>query len=223
MNDTSGNRERMRRATVLIADDHVIVREGLVRVLEDHFDVIGAVSDGLRLVEDAERLRPDFVVTDLSMPGLTGLEALRFLRSRRLNTKVIVLTMHADAELAREAIEAGASGFVLKHAATQELVTAIHEVLQGRVYLTPALTREVLASLSHAAAPGPAVQLTPRQLEVLRHIAEGRRMKEIAALLSLSTRTVEGHKYEMMQALGVQSTAELVRYALEHRVITPHD
>src|SRR5690606_38483483 len=117
------------------------------------------------------------------MPGLTGLEALRFLRSRRLNTKVIVLTMHADAELAREAIEAGASGFVLKHAATQELVTAIHEVLQGRVYLTPALTREVLASLSHAAAPGPAVQLTPRQLEVLRHIAEGRRMKEIAALL----------------------------------------
>lgn len=213
----------MRPATILIADDHTIVKEGLVRILQAHFTVVGAVSDGRLLVEAAERLRPDFVVTDLSMPGLTGIEALRRLKSRRLDTKVIVLTMHADPELAREAIQAGASGFVLKHAAPQELVTAIQEAMQGHVYLTPALTREVLASLSHAASSVPAVPLTPRQLEVLRHIAEGRRMKEIAALLGLSTRTVETYKYEMMQTLGVQSTAELVRYALERRVVTLHE
>jgi DNA-binding NarL/FixJ family response regulator len=213
----------MRHATILIADDHTIVREGLVRILQDQFDVVGAVSDGMLLVEAAERLRPDFVVTDLSMPGLTGIEALRRLKSKRLDTKVIVLTMHANAELAREAIEAGASGFVLKHAAPQELVTAIQEAMQSRVYLTPALTRDVLASLSHGVSSRPAVQLTPRQREVLRHIAEGRRMKEIAALLGLSTRTVESYKYEMMQTLGVQSTAELVRYALEHRVVPRHE
>jgi DNA-binding NarL/FixJ family response regulator len=211
----------MRRATVLVADDHVIVREGLVRLLQDEFDVLGAVSDGQLLVESAERLRPDFIVTDLAMPGLTGIEAVRRLKAKRPDTKVIVLTMHADAELAREAIQAGASGFVLKAAAVEELVTAIGEVLHGRVYLTPALTREVLARLAHGAPPRPEVQLTPRQREVLRHIAEGRRMKEIAALLNLSTRTVETHKYEMMQALGVQSTAELVRYALEHRLVGP--
>lgn len=211
----------MRRARILIADDHAIVREGLVRILQEHFEVVGAVSDGVSLVEAAGRVRPDFVVTDLSMPGLSGIEALRRLKSQRVDTKVIVLTMHADPELAREAIQAGASGFVLKHAAPHELVTAIQEALKGRVYLTPALTREVLASFSHAASSSPAVRLTPRQLEVLRHIAEGRRMKEIAALLGLSTRTVEGYKYEMMQTLGVQSTAELVRYALEQRLVTP--
>ena len=223
MSDRPEIRDHMRRATILIAEDHTIVKEGLVRILQDHFDVVGAVSDGMSLVEAAERQRPDFVVTDLSMPGLTGIEALRRLKSKRLDPKVIVLTMHADPELAREAIQAGASGFVLKHAAPQELVTAIHEAMQGRLYLTPALTREVLASLSLASASGPIVQLTPRQLEVLRHIAEGRRMKEIAALLGLSTRTVETYKYEMMQTLGVQSTAELVRYALEHRVVTLHE
>lgn len=213
----------MRRPTILIAEDHTIVREGLVRLLEAHFDVVGAVSDGRALVDAAGRLRADCIVSDLSMPALSGIEALRTLKRREAGVRVVLLTVHADAELAREAIEAGASGFVLKTAAAEELVTAITEVLHGRVYLTPALTREVLARLSRpneAAAP---VRITPRQREVLRHIAEGRRMKEIAALLNLSTRTVETHKYEMMQNLGVQSTAELVRYALEHHLLTPLD
>jgi DNA-binding NarL/FixJ family response regulator len=211
----------MRRPTILIAEDHTIVREGLVRLLEEHFDVVGSVSDGHALVEAAERLRADCIVSDLSMPGLSGIEALRKLKRQRSGTRVVLLTVHADAELAGEAIESGASGFVLKSAAAEELVTAISECLQGRIYLTPALTREVLARLSRPGGAPTPIRLTPRQREVLRHIAEGRRMKEIAALLNLSTRTVEAHKYEMMQNLGIRSTAELVRYALEHNLLSP--
>ncbi len=208
----------MRRTTILIADDHTIVLEGLVRLLKDQFDVVGGVSDAAQLLEAAARLRPDVILTDVSMPGLSGIEALRRLKAERSDTKVIVLTMHADAELATEAVRAGASGFLIKHSAGEELFTAIQEVLQGRIYLTPAITREVLSRMAYA-APRPESRLTPRQREVLRLIAEGRRMKEIAGLLNLSPRTVETHKYEMMQSLGIQSTAELVRYAVQHRLV----
>jgi DNA-binding NarL/FixJ family response regulator len=209
----------MRRPTVMIADDHTIVMEGLVSLLKDRFDIVAAVSDGTQLVDLAVSRRPDVIVTDISMPGLSGLDALRQLKAKRSETKVLVLTMHADPELATEAIRAGASGFVLKQAACEELITAITEALQGRMYLTPALTQGVLSRMSKP--PGGAeTRLTPRQREVLKLIAEGRRMKEIATILHLSTRTVETHKYEMMQNLGVQSTAELVRYAVEHRLVT---
>jgi DNA-binding NarL/FixJ family response regulator len=149
---------------------------------------------------------------------VSGLEALRQLRAEGLDAKVIVLTMHADAQLATEALRAGASGYVLKHAAGEELLRALHEVVEGRVDLTPRLTESVLTTLTAPATP-PAVPLTPRQCEVLRLLAEGCRMKEIAAALQLSTRTVEGHKYEMMRALGVDSTAALVRYAIERGLV----
>jgi DNA-binding NarL/FixJ family response regulator len=205
----------MHRATVLIADDHTIVMEGLVSLLKDRFEVVGAVSDGAQLIEAAARLRPDVIVTDVSMPGLSGIEALRKLKAGRTTAKVVVLTMHADAQLATEAIRAGASGFLVKQSAGEELVNAITEVLQGRIYLTPVVTKDVIATISDPSRSAE-VPLTPRQREVLKHIAEGRRMKEIASILKLSTRTVETHKYEMMQALGVQSTAELVRYAIHH-------
>jgi DNA-binding NarL/FixJ family response regulator len=209
----------MRRHTVLLADDHTIVTEGLARLLRDHdFDVVGAVGDGRQLIEAASRLRPDVIVTDLSMPGLSGLDVLARLRAERLDSKVIVLTMHNDANLATVAMRSGASGFLLKESAGEELLAAIRQVLQGRVYLTPALTRDVMermAGASGAAEP----QLTPRQLDVLRLIVKGQRMKEIAANLGLSTRTVETHKYEMMQTLGLHSTAELVRYALDRRLV----
>jgi DNA-binding NarL/FixJ family response regulator len=208
----------MRRATVLIADDHAIVSEGLARLLTDQFDVVGTVKDASSLLEAAARLRPDIIITDISMPGLSGIEALRRLKNDKIESKVIVLTMHADAEVATEAMRAGASGFLVKLAAGDELVTAINEVLQGRLYLTPAVTRDVIARMSETRKT-PEVQLTPRQREVLTLITEGRRMKEIAAILQLSTRTVETHKYEMMQALGVQSTAELVRYAIQHGIV----
>ena len=208
----------MRRTTVLIADDHAIVKEGLVSLLKEHeFDVVGAVGDGHELLDSARRLRPDLIVTDMSMPGPSGLDVLDRLKAERLNSKIIVLTMHRDAELATRAMRAGASGFLLKHSAGEELLTAIGQALEGRVYLTPALTKEVIERMS-ATTDASEPQLTPRQHDVLRLIVEGRRMKEIAATLQLSVRTVETHKYQMMQTLGVDSTAELVRYAIEHRL-----
>ena len=209
-----------RQTTVLIADDHTIVMEGLVSLLKEHdFEVVGAVGDGQQLIDAARRLRPDVIVTDLSMPGLSGLDVLDRLKTERIDSKVVVLTMHNDAEKATQALRAGASGFLLKESAGEELVSAIHQALQGRVYLTPAVTRAVIEGM--AAAKGPsAPELTSRQVDVLRLIVKGQRMKEIAAALELSTRTVETHKYEMMQVLGVHSTAELVRYAIEHRLIS---
>jgi DNA-binding NarL/FixJ family response regulator len=204
----------MRRTTVLLADDHAIVAEGLASLLNSHVDLMGTVGDGGQLLEAARELRPDVIVADMAMPVLSGLEALRQLKAERIDAKVIFLTMHADAQLATEALRAGASGYVLKHSAGEELFRAIQEVVQGRVYLTPLLTKDVITALTDPTTQ-PAVTLSPRQREVLRLIAEGRRMKEIAATLQLSTRTVETHKYEMMRALGVDNTAALVRYAIE--------
>jgi DNA-binding NarL/FixJ family response regulator len=206
----------VRKTTVLVADDHTIVKEGLVGLLKEHdYDVVGAVGNGKLLLDAARRLRPDVIVTDLSMPELDGLQVLERLKAEKIASKVIVLTMHHDADRATAALKAGASGFLLKESAGEELITAIAQALQGRIYLTPAVTRAVM---DHMTAPGgpPAPELTPRQREVLRLIVQGQRMKEIAANLQLSPRTVETHKYEMMEVLGVHSTAELVRYAIEH-------
>jgi DNA-binding NarL/FixJ family response regulator len=204
---------------VLVADDHAIVKEGLVSLLKDHdFDVVGAVGDGHQLLDAARRLRPDLIVTDLSMPGLSGLDVLTRLKAEHVDSKIIVLTMHNDADLATRAMRAGASGFLLKHSAGEELLKAVQQAVEDRVYLTPALTKEVIERMAipqDQAEP----QLTTRQREVLRLILEGRRMKEIAATLHLSARTVETHKYQMMKTLGVYSTAELVKYAIEHRLI----
>ena len=209
----------MRRHTVLIADDHAIVKEGLVTLLKEHdFDVVGAVGDGHELLDSARRLRPDLIVTDMSMPGLSGLDVLTRLKADRVDSKVILLTMHHDADLATRAMRAGASAFMLKHSAGEELLTAIQQALEGRMYLTPTMTKEILERMTSPADHSDP-QLTSRQLDVLRLILEGRRMKEIAATLQLSARTVETHKYQMMEALGVASTAELVKYAVEHRLI----
>lgn len=205
----------MRRNTVLIADDHTIVVEGLVGLLKEDFDVVGTVSSGELLIDAAKRLRPDVIVTDISMPGLSGLDVLPRLKAERVESRVVVLTMHNDAALATRAIRAGASGFLLKHSAGEELVTAIQQALQGRVYLTPMLTRDVMERMAQPATESEP-QLTARQREVLRLLVEGQRMKAIAAALQLSTRTVEAHKYEIMQVLDVHSTAELVRYAMQH-------
>jgi DNA-binding NarL/FixJ family response regulator len=208
-----------RRITVLIADDHAIVKEGLVTLLKQHdFEVVGAVGDGQSLIEASRRLRPDVIVTDLAMPGLSGLDALVLFKAERIESKVVVLTMHNDGQMAAQALRAGVSAFLLKESAGEELVNAIHQALQGRVYLTPAVTRAVMERMAAADAP-PEPALTPRQQDVLRLIVKGQRMKEIAAALQLSTRTVETHKYEMMQVLGVHSTAELVRYAIERGLI----
>jgi DNA-binding NarL/FixJ family response regulator len=208
----------MRHPTILLADDHAIVTDGLARILKEaDFDVVGAVRDGQQLLDAAARLRPDVIITDLSMPGLTGLDALARLRTEHIQSKVIVLTMHHDADLATDAIRGGASGFLLKESAGDELLTAVRHALAGKVYITPTVTQEIMERMA-VPAKAKAPQVTPRQRDILRLLVQGQRMKEIAATLGLSTRTVEGHKYQMMEALGVTSTAELVRYALERRL-----
>jgi DNA-binding NarL/FixJ family response regulator len=213
----SGDRP-LRRSTVLVADDHPILRDGLTGLLQQSdFEVVAAVGDGDTLLDAARRLRPDIIVTDISMPGLSGLDALLRLKAEHIESRVIMLTMHNDTELATRAIRAGASGFLLKESAGEELLTAIGQALQGRVYLTPTVTKGVMERMAGPAGVSEP-PLTPRQRDVLRLIVKGQRMKEIAANLSLSTRTVETHKYEMMEALGLHSTAELVRYALDHRL-----
>jgi DNA-binding NarL/FixJ family response regulator len=156
-------------------------------------------------------------VSDVSMRTMSGFEALRRLKLQSPQSRVILLTMHDDPQMAVEALNAGASGFVLKESTGEELVSAINEVLQGRTYLSPAITGDVIALMSEPAGPG--IQLTTRQRDVLRLVAEGRRMKEVAANLEISTRTAETIKYDLMRTLNLHSTADLVRYAIQHRLV----
>jgi DNA-binding NarL/FixJ family response regulator len=209
----------MRRIRLLLADDHGIVAEALGNMLERDYQVVGTAHDGLELVDMVKRLRPEVIVADIDMPRLTGLDALRRLKDAdKIDAKVIFLTMHGDPELAAEAFRAGGAGYVLKDSAASELHVAIQEVLQGRAYVTSRVAKGVLTALATHSGDA-AAQLTTRQKDVLRLIAEGRRMKEIGAVLDLSTRTVESYKYEMMQTLGVGSTAELVRFAIRHGLV----
>ena len=209
----------MRRARVLLADDHQIVAEGLRSLLETEFDIIGMVSDGRALVEATRQLRPEVIVADISMPLLNGIEATRQVKRVAPKSRVIVLTMHADATYATRAMEAGAAGYVLKHSATAELVTAIREALQGRVYVSP----RIASALPRVSVGRPQPQdnppLTPRQREVLQLLAEGYSAKEVAAVLGISSRTAEFHKYRMMEMLKVNTGAELIRYAISHGIV----
>jgi DNA-binding NarL/FixJ family response regulator len=206
----------MNRPRVLLADDHRVVAEGLRSLLEPHFDVAGIVSDGRELVAAAKALDPDAVVLDISMPSLNGIEAARQLRAANCRAKLVFLTMHREPTYAARALEAGASGFVLKHSAPSELVTAIEESLGGGTYVTPQIAGELLDSIRRGAPTGakPLGDLTPRQREVLQLVAEGRSAKEIAAVLHISRRTAEFHKARLMGILGVQTTAELIQYAI---------
>lgn len=210
-----------RRPRVLIADDHLLVAEALERLLSSEFDLAGVVEDGRALVEAAAKLRPDVIVADVTMPQLNGIDALVRLRQIGDQTPVVFLTMHRDASFARRALEAGASGFVLKHSASVELIAAIRAALQGKTYLTPQLAGEVLAAMKEGQErdEDPVAALTPRQREVLQLLAEGRSAKEIAARLEISARTVEYHKYQMMEALGIQTNAELIHFAIKHGLI----
>lgn len=208
----------MRRPTILLADDHVVFTDGIVRILMEHFDVVGTVADGTALPEAVGRLRPDVVVSDISLPTVSGIEALRQITAKHLDTRVIFLTMHADAALAAEAFRLGARGFVLKHASADELVRAIQEVLEGHKYMTSSLTDDVLDLMAEPDRRA-STELTSRQKEVLRLIVNGHTMKEIAAHLNLSPRTVETIKYEMMRDLKIHSTTELVRHAIERRLV----
>ncbi len=208
----------------MIADDHQILAEGLRSLLEPEFEVVGVVADGRELLSAAKELRPDVIVADITMPSLNGIEAAAQLRDMGARAKVVFLTMHRDVAYARRAMEAGAAGFVLKHSAASELVTAIREALLGRTYVTPMIAGELLQSYREEKS-GPldsVLRLTSRQSEVLQLIAEGRSAKEMAAVLKISIRTAEAHKAHILKALGLRSTAELVQYAIRNGVIAVH-
>jgi len=208
------------RPRVLLADDHRIVAEGLRSLLEPEFDLVGIVEDGRALLAAAEELLPDVIVADISMPLLNGIEAVRQIKRTNENIKIVFLTMHPDVTYAASAFEAGASGYVLKHSAPSELTTAIQSALQGRTYVTPLLAGELMQFYKERPELRNAElgKLTPRQREVLQLVAEGHSAKEIATILNISARTVEFHKYRLMDALGITSGAELVKYAIRHGI-----
>ena len=210
----------MSRPRIVAADDHRIVAEGLRSLLEPEFELAEVVEDGRALMDAHDRLRPEVVVSDVTMPSLNGIQAMRQLRERGSRAKFVFLTMHPDVDYAVEALESGASGYVLKHSAPEELVTAVREALAGRTYITPRIAGDVLNAMRRGPEGG-AARLTSRQTEILQLVAEGRSAKEIAALLDLSSRTVESHKYAVMQALGVKTSAELVREAVKRGLV--HD
>jgi DNA-binding NarL/FixJ family response regulator len=208
------------RPRVLLAEDHRIVAEGLKSLLAADFDLAGVVEDGQAMVEAALRLRPDIIVADISMPSLNGIEALEVLRKDGFDVPVVFLTMHRDVAYARRALEAGAAGYVLKHAAASELLQALRAALEGGTYVSPALAGKVFEAMKSGPAgePDPINRLTPRQREVLQWLARGLSAKEIAARVDISPRTVEFHKYQMMEALGAKTSAELLRLAIRHGI-----
>ena len=210
----------MKRPRILIADDHRIVVEGLHKLLSAEFDIVGAVGDGRTLLRAAQDLRPDVILLDISMPQLNGLEAARQLRKITPKTKLVFLTMHPDADYVAEAIRSGASAYVLKKSAASELVAAIHEVLAGRLHITPLAKNGVPRSLLAASAKrkGSYSVLTSRQREVLQLLAEGNSTKEIAAILNVSIKTVEWHRSVIAERLGLHGIAELTKYALERGI-----
>jgi DNA-binding NarL/FixJ family response regulator len=200
-----------------MADDHLILLDAFKSLLEPEFEIIGSVTDGRTLLDEFARLHPDVVVLDIAMPLLNGLDAGRQLKAQRQSVKLIYLTMNPDPELASEALRLGASGYVLKSSAARELKQAIREALRGRSYITPLITRDVVGSLIQQRHQRP--ELTMRQREVLQLLAEGRSMKEAAAILDLTPRTVAFHKYRMMEQLHLKTSAELVQFAVKHGIV----
>lgn len=208
----------MNRTRVLLADDHVMLLDALVSCLSQECDVIGVVQDGQTAVEMAVRCRPDVLVLDIEMPRLGGIEAARLVQRDLPAAKILFLSMYSDMSIVEEAFRAGASGYMLKTGDLEELTKAIRCVTGGGRYVTP-LLGDLISTLlagnnpSHSAAP------TPRQREVLQLLAEGKTMKEIGEALNISPKTIESHKYEIMRALGLRTTAELVRYAVRNKLV----
>jgi DNA-binding NarL/FixJ family response regulator len=209
----------MAKPRVLLADDHALLLGAFEKLLAEECEIVGQVGDGRALVEAAEALKPEVVVLDIAMPLLNGLEAGRQIKHKLPSVKLVFLTMNEDPDLAAEAFRAGASGYLLKRSAASELMSAIREVMRARMYITPLVAQGLVQSLQHGDDRNPAQELTPRQREVLQLLAEGRSMKEVASVLSLTPRTVAFHKYRMMEQLRVKTTAELIQYAVKHHIV----
>jgi DNA-binding NarL/FixJ family response regulator len=203
----------MKTARVVLADDHAIVLEGLRRILQEAFDVVATATDGRILVEQVLRSKPDLAVTDISMPLLNGLDAFRQLKTMGIQTKFVFLTAYLDIALATQAFRLGACGYVLKHSAGGELLTAMRAALAGDTYITPRIAGEVLQNLMNGRDED-GLALTVREREVLQLLAEGKTAKEAAAILNVSPRTIEFHRNNLSEKTGLRTTAELSRHAV---------
>ncbi len=204
---------------VLLADDHELVLGAFEKLLSGECEIVGRVSDGRALLGAAEKLRPDVIVLDIGMPLLNGLEAGRQVKQSLPNTKLVFVTMHEDADVAAEAFRGGASAYLLKRSAPSELMTAIREVVNGRSYVTPLVTEGLVELLMKVDERKHSPELTSRQREILQLLAEGRSMKEVAAELNITARTVAFHKYRMMEQLKITSSAELIQYAVKRHIV----
>ena len=211
----------MSRPQVLLADDHTLFLDAVEKLLEDNCDVVGRAADGERLLVEALRLKPDVVVLDMAMPLLNGLEAARQLKQMAPETRIVFLTMNEDPDVAAEAFRAGASAYVLKRSAASELLAAIRDVARHGSYVTPLIADGLVGAMARPAATpsDSAAQLTDRQREVIKLLAQGRSMKEVGAILNIVPRTVAFHKYRIMELLHLKSTAELVQFAVKHRIV----
>jgi len=210
------------RHRIILADDHEIILDGLRRILEPEFDIVGTCADGRALLAGIESLKPEVAVVDISMPLLNGMDAFRSAKSTHPRTRFIFLTGSPDASLATQAFRLGAAGYVVKQSAAEELVAAIHEVLAGRVYIAPRIANEVLQNLMSQPADSSkdGSGLTSREREVLQLLAEGKIVKEISAILHVSPRTVEFHKNNIVAKTGLHTTAELARYAVRNGLVS---
>jgi DNA-binding NarL/FixJ family response regulator len=209
----------MPKPRILVADDHALVIEGFRRILQEHYALVGTAEDGHALLAAAKTIQPDIVILDISMPLLNGIDTAAQLKKICPTAKIIIVTMHAGADYVRSAFEAGASAYVLKGSAVDELDQAIRAVLGGHSYITPLITKE-LVDVYLSSAPEKPRDLTPRQREVLQFLAEGRTAKEIANLLNITPRTVEFHKGQILDQLKLKTTADLIKYALTHGIVT---
>lgn len=207
---------------VMLADDHTILVEAFLKLLEPNFQVVGAVSDGRALLETAQELNPDVIVADIGMPLMNGLEAGRRLKQLMPAVKLIFLTMNEDPALAAEAMRAGASGYLLKSSAATELIRALQLAAKGKTYITPQIARGMEKEFINDPRPKlRAKELTPRQREVVALLAEGKSMKEVASVLNVTPRTVAFHKYRIMADLNIRTTADLIQFAIKARILVP--
>ncbi len=209
-----------KKPRVLMADDHSIVLTGVRNLIEDRCEIVGIVDNGRDLVEAAERLRPELVILDISMPLMNGLDAARLIKKSCPETKLIFLTMYTSPRFVTGAVKAGGNGYVLKHTASDELPQAMETVLKGQTYLTPAIVQPMLSSLQQPGLKKGVDDLTPRQREVLQLIGEGKGLKDIAALLNLSVKTVDFHKTCLMEQLNLHSTPALIRFAIAEGLVS---
>jgi DNA-binding NarL/FixJ family response regulator len=209
----------MTKPRVLLADDHTMLLEAFRKLLADECEVVGCVSNGRELLEEAARLRPDVAVVDISMPLLNGLDAARQLKRAHPDVRIIFLTMNEDPDLAAESFRAGASGYLLKRSAGSELLVAIQEAMKQRAYVTPLMTAGLMGAMMEKIGQPQPINLSARQREVIQLIAEGRSIKETASVLNISPRTVAFHKYRVMEQLHLKTTAALIQYAVKHHFV----